>query len=191
MTGAKCCETTETHCSIEAIQWSIKHVCTEGSGSALLSRHHQCGATWLVHSIARCIVGQEQLDAVDVTRERCSMKRSPAGEREREEWKQKVEWSINSAAASTHTHAHTHTHAYLSLASLQPAMSDPIASSSSEAHDSWSFTLWVWTQTGFHWPTIRWRKWRTMKSETSVTSVTSQYYSKNKKTMIYSGCFHW
>lgn len=82
-------------------QSSKKDFYTESADPALLSRHHQCSATRLVYSINRCIVGKQELDTVNVTRERRSMKRSPAGGRGTSE-KQRIQQSVNSAAVTTH-----------------------------------------------------------------------------------------
>lgn len=156
---------TQTHCSIEATG-HVKHQFTKGFNSALLSCHHQWSATWLVRRINRCIVRKEQLGTVNVTWECCGVKRSPGKEREEirtnESTPRFVQLTLLECRNKFHTlwtepksklnqsnkNARTHPHIllYLPLASLQPAISDPMASSSSSAQDSWSFILVVGTQ---------------------------------------------
>lgn len=103
----------------------IKDFSTESFSLALLSCHHQCSATGLVYSVYRCIMGKEQLDAVHMTCKCCSVKRSPAEEAMKMKRDDAVRTMRGFALGP-----------YLPLASLQPAMSDPIASSSSDAHGS-------------------------------------------------------
>ena len=59
-------------------------VFTKHADSALLRRHHQGRAARLVDGIDWCIMGEEQLDTVHVTREGRCMEGGSAGGRERE-----------------------------------------------------------------------------------------------------------
>ena len=114
----------------------MKYLCTEGFDSAFLSRHHQWSATRLVCSIDRCIMGQEQLDTVHMTWERCSMEGCSAGERDIFEIV--LPFTVNQTLILNEVFA---IWSYLPFASLQAAISEPMASSSSDAQGSWSFTL--------------------------------------------------
>ena len=62
---------------------NILQAFTKHPDSAFLGRHHQGRATRLVDGIDWCIMGEEQLDTVHVTREGCCMEGGPVGGRER------------------------------------------------------------------------------------------------------------
>lgn len=103
----------------------MKGYSTQSPHTALCNCCHQGGAASLVCRVHRCIMGKEKLNAVNLTRKRCSVKRSPA-EKPRHQNTDPPATPRPSPPPS----------AYLPFESLQPVMSEPMASSSSAAHDS-------------------------------------------------------